>query len=149
MLRDLQSFATNVNGQCKASAQMVRGSFVQINEVTKTFAVTSSITDAFIVDKDMTVTKASAMGEEYSDYDVDQDTILVGQFAGLVSLQKGVRKATSEYTLAVGEGLADTYLTITNGKLVPSGALGVTPTNIKSLGLITDNFHTLLGFRIV
>jgi len=149
MLRDLQSFAVNVNGQCKASAQIVRGSFVQISEVAKTFAVTSSLTDAFIVDKDMTITKATSIGEPYSDYDTEQDTIVVGEYAGLISLQKGVRKATSEYTVSDAEAVADLYLTVVGGKLVTSGTLGATPTNIKSLGFITDNGHKLLGFRIV
>jgi hypothetical protein len=149
MLRDLQSSVINVNGQCKASAQMVRGTFVQINEVAKTFAITSSVTDAFVVDKDMTITKASAMGEPYSDYDTEQETILVNEFAGLIPLQKGVRKATSEYTVSDAEAVADLYLTIVAGKLVTSGTLGATPTSIKSLGFITDNGHKLLGFRIV
>ena len=151
MLRDLQSFEVNVNAQCKATTAVKRGTFVQINEVTKVFGLPTQIIDLFIADKDMEVTKSTAMGEPYSEYDADQELIKVGEFAGLIAVQKGVRKATSEYVITDALGVADAYLTVGTEVGVNAGKLitSATATNIKSLGFITDNFQKLLGFRIV
>jgi hypothetical protein len=154
MLRDLQSFGVNVDATKKASATMKRGSFVNKNEANKTFGLASAVTEVYIVDRDCVVTKGVAMGEPYSDYDSEQDTINSGEFAGLIALQKGVRKATSEYNSAFVDSdvTAGKYLTVgitgsTQGQLIASPSNAAT--SIKSLGWVMDNGHKLLGFEIV
>lgn len=154
MLRDLQSFNVNVDATKKASGTMKRGSFVTKDEATKTFGLATAVTEVYLVDRDTIVTKGIAMGEPYSEYDEDQDTIKATEFAGLIALQKGVRKATSEYNSAFVDAdvTAGKYLTVgitgeTQGKLIASPSNAAT--SIKSLGWITDNGHKLLGFEIV
>lgn len=154
MLRDLQSFNVNVDATKKASVAMKRGSFVTKDEATKTFGLATATTEVYLVDRDTVVTKGLAMGEPYSEYDVDQDTIAKDEFAGLIALQKGVRKATSEYNpdLADADVTAGKYLTVgitgeTQGKLIASTDNAAT--SYKSLGWVTDNGHKLLGFEIV
>lgn len=154
MLRDLQSFIINVNGMNKAARDIKRGTFVNKAEATKTFDLATDVDDVYVLDRDTKVTKSVAIGEEISDYDDDQELVTAGEFGQLIKLQKGVRKATSEYVGADADLVADNYLTIettagdNQGKLIasPSNA----KTNIKSLGYYMDaNAHKLLAFEIV
>ena len=145
MLRDLQSFITNVDATEKAGAKMKRGAFVAKDEGKKVFSVADGVEEVYVVDRDTKLTMELAMGVAVSEYDDTQDTILKGEGAGLIALQRGVRKATSEYTVADSDATAGKYLTVKSGKLIKSDA----KTTIKSLGFIDDNGHKLLGFEIV
>jgi len=154
MLRDLQSYGINVDATKKASVAIVRGTFVAKNESAKTFGLATDVTEMYLVDRGTVVTKGIAMDEPYSEYDTEQDTIIIGAIAGLITLQKGVRKATSEYDSALVDAdvTAGKYLTVsitgdTQGKLIASPTNA--KTNIKSLGWVTDNGHKLLGFEII
>lgn len=154
MLRDLQSFITNVNAMNKASQDMKRGTFVNKIEASKTFELPTDTEEIYVLDRDMKVTKEIASGDFYSDYDEAQETVKEGEIGLLIKLQKGVRKATSEYAGVDEDLAADKYLTVevtpgaNQGKLVasPSNA----KTNIKSLGYYIDaGTHKLLAFEIV
>lgn len=154
MLRDLQSFIVNADASKKAKVAIKRGTFVNKLEATGEFDLPTVADEVYVVDRDYKVTKALAQGEVVSDYDDDQELILKGEFASLIKLQAGVRKATSEYSGADVDLAVGKYLTIsvttdaTQGKLIPSPANA--KTNIKSLGYIIDaGSHKLLGFEVV
>lgn len=154
MLRDLQSFIVNVNGMNKAAKDIKRGTFVNKVEGTRTFDLPTDVDDLYVLDKDIEVTKSIAMGEEFSDYDEEQEIVKSGEFGQLIKLQRGVRKATSEYSGADADVAADKYLTVsvatddTQGKLIPSPENA--KTNIKSLGYYMDaGTHKLLAFEII
>lgn len=156
MLRNLQNMSNvNVDASKKSAvvANIKRGTFVQKDEVNGTFILPISVSELYMLDRDTKVTKSLAYGEPYSDYDDEQDIVAKDEFAGLVSLQKGTRWATSEYdsTLVDADVTAGKYLTVSitvdekQGKLIKSASA----TAFKSLGWITDNGHTLLGFELV
>jgi hypothetical protein len=100
----------------------------------------------------MTLAIVSAIGEPVSDYDVEQENIVLGDLAGLIAFAKGERWATTEYdsALADADAQAGKYLTVgitgaNQGKLIASA----TATSIKSAGYVVDNGHKLLAFEIV
>ena len=146
MLRNLQSNSnTFANGMNTAKTQMVRGSFVKIDESTKTFDLATGIAGAKIIDRGIKVTPAVAQNFAVSVYDTDQDTILVGERAYCNELVG--RWATTEYDSTVNSSLAiGSYLTISAGKLIASPSNAVTI--IKFIGMVLDNGHTLAGFEI-
>lgn len=147
MLRNLQTNGnSSSNGQNKASVSMVRGSFVTVDETTQTLALAvSGVAGAKIVDRGLKLTKDVAMGFPVSSYDVDQDTILVGE-RGYCNELEG-RWATTMYDNTVTSALAKgTYLTISAGKLTISPANAVTI--IKFIGIVNDNGHDLAGFEV-
>lgn len=147
MLRNLQTNGSEyANGMCKAKVEMKRGTFVVADEITKEFDLATGITGAKLINRGTKVTRDVAEGFPVSDYDQDQDTILLGEYAYMNELEG--RWMTSEYdattvksTLAVGS-----YLNIASGKLIASPDNAVTI--IKFIGLINDNGHTLAGFEI-
>lgn len=146
MLRNLQTNGnSSANGQNKASVDMVRGTFVTIDETTQTLALATGIAGAKIVDRGLKLTKDVAMGFPVSSYDVDQDTILVGE-KGYCNELEG-RWATTMYDNTVTSALAKgTYLTISDGKLTISPSNAVTI--IKFIGIVDDNGHNLAGFEV-
>lgn len=146
MLRNLQTNGSEyANGQNVAKVQMVRGAFVTANEATKELDLATGIAGVKIVDRGTKLTKEVAMGFPISVYDVEQDTILVGERAYLNELEG--RWATTEYDSTVNASLAvGSYLNIASGKLIASPANAVTI--IKFIGLVDDNGHKLAGFEI-
>lgn len=146
MLRNLQTNGnTFANGQNTAKTQMVRGSFVKIDESTQTFDLATGIAGAKMVDRGTKLTRDVAQGFPVSVYDADQDTILVGERAYMNELEG--RWATTEYDSTVNASLAKgSYLTISNGKLVASPSNAVTI--IKFIGMVADCGHTLAGFEV-
>jgi hypothetical protein len=146
MLRNLQGDGnTFSNGQNAAKTQMVRGSFVKVDETTQTFDLATGIAGAKIIDRGTKLTKDVALGFAVSVYDADQDTILVGE-RGYVNNLEG-RWATTEYDSTVNASLpVGSYLTISAGKLVASPSNAVTI--IKFIGLVDDNGHKLAGFEV-
>jgi hypothetical protein len=156
MLRNLQGqIGKNVDATKKSgiTASIKRGTFVQKAEATKTFVLPTAVTELYIVDRDTVSTTGIAMGEPYSEYDVAQDAVANGEFAGLVTFERGERWATSEYdtTMTAPQTAVGSYLTVgiavdaKQGKLVTSA----TATPFKSCGLINDNGNILLSFEVV
>lgn len=150
MLRVLQNInGGNVDAQKKAKVNMKRGAFVKVSEKTGTLELAATLADVNgILTRDFKVTQESAMGFAVSDYDESQDTVLAGEYAGVINILNGGRFATTEYDsgLIDADVEADKYLTVTNGKLAKSDEA----TSIVSLGWINDaNMHKLLGFKIV
>jgi hypothetical protein len=128
-----------------AKTQMVRGSFVKVDEATQTFDLATGIAGAKIIDRGTKRTIDTALGFAVSVYDADQDTILVGERAYVNNLEG--RWATTEYDSTITSALTvGTYLTISAGKLTISPSNAVTI--IKFIGIVSDNGHSLAGFEI-
>jgi len=146
MLRNLQTNGnSSANGMNSAKVDMVRGSFVKIDEATKTFDLATGIAGVKIVDRGTKLTKDLAMGYPISVYDTDQDTILTGE-RGYMNELEG-RWATTQYDSTVNATLTvGSYLTVSAGKLVASPSNAVTI--IKFIGMIPDCGHTLAGFEV-
>lgn len=146
MLRNLQTDGNSyANGMNTAKVQMVRGSFVTVDEATQTFNLATGIAGAKLIDRGTKLTRDVAMGFAVSVYDTDQDTILIGERAYVNNLEG--RWATTEYDTTVNDTLAvGSYLSIASGKLIASPSNAVTI--IKFIGMVNDNGHKLAGFEI-
>ena len=149
MFRHLQrNLFKAVDASKKAKVDMKRGAFVKVNEATGDFELAPTLADvAGIVVRDVVVDIDVAMGLPVSEYSDTQDTIKVGEFAGVETVQKGERYATDQYanTLVDADVVAGKNLDVANGVLVKSAVA----TSIVSLGWIQDNGHKLLGYKFV
>jgi len=146
MLRNLQTNENSAsNGQNTSTVDMVRGTFVTLDEATKTFSPATGIAGVKMIDRGTKNTISVSQGFAISPYDTDQDTILAGERGYAVDLEG--RWATTQYDSTVNASLAvGSYLTISAGKLIASPSNAVTI--IKFIGLVPDCGHTLAGFEI-
>jgi hypothetical protein len=147
MIRNLQTNGSQyANGMCKAKTQMKRGSFVVADETAKTFDLATGIAGAKIINRGTKITRDVSEGLMISEFDEDQDTILVDEYAYMNELEG--RWKTTEFdattvkdTLAVGS-----YLSISAGKLIASPSNAVTI--LKFLGIMDENGHKMAGFEV-
>lgn len=153
MYRGLQTnVGKAVNAQNTVKVEMKRGTFV--NEVydvsAKKTEIIKAVADANVMGlltRDVNADDIMvALGYDVSYYDAIQDTVKVGEYAGIETIQKGERYATTEFD----SGLSDTDaqegkpLTVTNGIL----GKGTEGSAFISLGWKDDCGHKLLGFRL-
>jgi hypothetical protein len=147
MLRNLQTNGSQyANAMCKAKTQMKRGSFVVADEVAKTFDLATGIAGAKIINRGTKITRDVSEGLMISEFDEDQDTILVDEYAYMNELE-GRWKTTEYDATTVNTSLpVGSYLSISAGKLVASPSNAVTI--LKFLGIMEDNGHKMAGFEV-
>lgn len=137
----------------KAKVELKRGMFVKVDEAKGEINIATDLTEAIgIVVRDVVVTDSVAQGLPISDYDVEQDTIKVKEFAGVRGLYNGEAWMTDQFKAdcATPNGdkvQAGKYLTVENGLLKESESNA--KTELVSLGLMDDNGHKVLGFKVV
>ena len=147
MLRNLQTNGSQyANAMYSAKTQMNRGAFVVADETAKTFDLATGIAGAKIINRGTKLTRDVAEGLPVSEFDTDQDTILVGEYAYMNELEGRWRTdqfdaTTVKDTLAVGS-----YLSISAGKLIASPSNAVTI--LKFLGIMEENGHKMAGFEV-
>lgn len=148
MILNLQNnFGKAVDASKTAKVAMKRGTFIKTNagqwDIATTLATTEGVLVRDVNAKDIDV----AMGLPVSDFSTIQDTVLLGEYAGLEVIQKGERHATTEFdaTLTDVQVADGQYLTITNGKLATSA----TATTVVALGWVYVGAQKLLGFKFV
>lgn len=147
MIRNLQTNGSqSANAQNKAKVEMMRGTFVTINETTKELELATGLAGARIVDRGTKLTRDVAEGLPVSMFDKDQDTILEGELAFVHELEGRWKTdqfdaTTVKDTLAVGS-----YLNVSAGKLIASPSSAVTI--LKFLGMMDDNGHKMAGFEV-
>lgn len=137
----------------KAKVELKRGMFVKVDEAKGEIDVATNLEDAIgIVVRDVVVTDSVAQGLPISDYDADQDTIKIKEFAGVRGLYNGEAWMTDQFkadcaTTNATKVEAGKYLTVENGLLKDSPSN--TKTKLISLGFMDDNGHKVLGFKVV
>lgn len=157
MLRVLQIVnGKNVDAQYKAKVALKRGMFVNKDYATKEviLPVTASVAEIFLVDRGLiNETFATAGGEIQTDYDATLEAIKVGEFVNTMALIAGERYAVDAYSGDAANFDAGKYLVVSTVADATQGKLVASPTNTKSnfrsLGLISDNGHTLASFEFV
>lgn len=153
MIKHLQNLSfKNIDTQNKAKVDMYRGTFVKVNDLTKELEVASTTADVQgVVVRDVIVTTDVAMGFPVSDWDVEQDLVKAGTYAGLETIHKGERYVTDQYgdvvALPEADAVAGKVLDVVNGKLVK--AVASSTSKIVSLGFQTVAGHRVLGFKLV
>lgn len=154
MYRGLQTnIGKAVNAQNTAKVEMKRGTFVDesYNATTKSTEIIKAVADANVMGlltRDVNADDVMvALGYDVSWYDDVQDTVKVGEYAGIETIQKGERYATTEFdsNLADADAVEGKPLTVTNGVL-GKGTEGSSA--YISLGWKDDCGHKLLGFRL-
>lgn len=151
MLRKLMNLSNvHVDAEKKAAVVLKRGMFVKGDEANGTIKVAADLAEVEgVLVRDVVVTDDVANGLPVSDYDLSQDQVAVGEFAGIRAIHANEQFATDQ----VKAGVADTdvaagkYLAVENGVLIAS------PSNAKtilvSLGHIDDAGHKLLAYKVV
>ena len=124
--------------------KLVYNSTAKVSEIKK--ADTFAEADGILV-RDVVVTDDVAMGLPISDYDIEQDLIKKGEYAGIRPVVAGEFFITTEYDSAITAttGVEGTLLKVEDGIL----KVGTTGDKIVSLGIMNDAGHTVLGYRII
>lgn len=139
----------NVNAQNKAKVALVKGQFVKVDESTGELILAATTADAEgIATIDVVLTDDVAQGLPVSDFDVEQNAIPVGTFAGIRVLEAGERVATDRHTV-VGEhaAIVGKYLAVKNGELELSASNAVT--KFVCLGWVSVAGNKCLGYKLV
>ena len=152
MIKNLQTiFGVNVDAQYQAGEELKRGDFVKVVDG-KLMKATATADVVGVAVRDVKVTKDVALGHPVSDFDLEQDTILEGEYCGLRVLHKGERFATNcvdsaNMTGEASKGAAGEYVIVANGKLKGTSAQSA-DTGLKSLGKMNVAGHEMFGFVV-
>lgn len=141
-----------IPAQYKMGEDLNRGTFVKFtydasNKYTKIVKATSFAEADGVLVRDVKVTDDVAQGLPVSDYDVEQDLVKTGEYAGVRPVYAGEFFSTTEYASAITEvtGVEGTYLKVVDGKL----AVGTEVDKIISCGIINDAGHKVLAYRVI
>ena len=149
MIRFLQNLDNvNVDATKKAKVDTKRGMFVTVDDLNGTFEPATDLASADgLVLRDTIVDENVAQGFPISEYSETQNLIKKDTLAGVRVWLKGERFSTDQYNkeMTADQTKVGKYLTVANGILVTSAD----PTEIVSLGIMSDAGNTVLGYKFV
>ena len=137
---------TNVPADNTAKVDLKRGHIVSVSDANKELDLATNDAGAYgFVTRDVVVNDDVALGLPVSNWDLDQDTVKAGEYAGVRIFLAGEQYATDVHgTLTDAQAEAGSNLKVEKGVLVTS----TSASKFVSLGWTMVARHKMLGFRL-